>query len=253
MAYSPSAGGQQREIGERMYVISYQDFTEVVGGVARGFYEKAVRNFYRELKQSKELRQLENYSDRARALGVHYIKVAEAFKLSLKHKATVLKERALRSLLVSELGTQRQAKAQELVASEPSSREHANIRQQIRDMDLIMLQYADDFDLYHAKNRKDLSDYSPLDPEKDYFYRVKRNGNTLQQAVIPDIRVQPIVSLTYTQEIARRSAWKDLISKSGSLDVTGWQQGQLKEIEPGRFINLNRLPEEAMRPWYVQS
>jgi hypothetical protein len=40
MAFSPVAGAQQREIGERMYNIAKQDFDEQVGGAARAFYEK---------------------------------------------------------------------------------------------------------------------------------------------------------------------------------------------------------------------
>ena len=35
VAYAKVGGGQQREIGERLYVISYQDFTELAGGLAR--------------------------------------------------------------------------------------------------------------------------------------------------------------------------------------------------------------------------
>ena len=191
-----------------MYVISYQDFTEVVGGVARGFYERAVALFYKAWRKDVNLQGKANYTDRAKFLGSCYIKVAAGFKLTKKHIAMVLKQRRLRASLAAELGRQRQGKLLELNTATLTDKQRFDLEEQIRDMDLIILQYADDFDLYHANDRKgkEKSDYSPKDKDTDYFYLLKRSGNTLTwQAVIPNIDVERQKSLTYIQELAAQA------------------------------------------------
>ena len=114
-------------------------------------------------------------------------------------------------------------------------------------MDLIILQYADDFDLYHANDRKgkEKSDYSPKDKDTDYFYLLKRSGNTLTwQAVIPNIDVERQKSLTYIQELARSSEWLNMKGKSGSIDITLWKSRKAYELEPGCFVSLITLLED---------
>jgi len=171
VAYSPVAGGQQREIGERMYIISTQDFTEVVGGISRGFYEQAVSNYYEEIKDNPELLKEHNIKGRLKTLGKNYIEIADRFNLSEEQKRTVLRERKIRASLIAELGRQRGEKINQL-NKETVLEKRKELEQEIRDIDLILVQYADDFSLYKAKNRKQ-EDYTPQDKD-DYFYKLKR-------------------------------------------------------------------------------
>ncbi|MFA4992053.1 MAG: hypothetical protein WC569_05700 [Candidatus Omnitrophota bacterium] len=247
MAYAPAAGGQIREIGERMYVISYQDFTEVVGGVARGFYEKAVRDFNAKLERSEDLQRDDNWRERSFVLGKCYMDVAGQFSLSEEQISGVLRQRDIRAMLISDLGTQRFEKMKELERA--SGENKTNLEQQIRDMDLIMLQYADDFSLYRIKDRKGAkdrkADYGPKDPQNDYFYRVRKEGGKLYwQAVYPDINVEKIRGLTYTSDVATESGWRDAPDKNGVMDLAGWRSGQALEIEPGRRIIFKDLPQD---------
>ena len=98
MAYSTVAGAQQREIGERMYVIAQQDYDEVVGGFARSSYEEAVRVFYRENGN------VETESERYRMLGAGYICEAQGALVKGEERSKLLEIRKVRAMLAGELG-----------------------------------------------------------------------------------------------------------------------------------------------------
>src|SRR5678815_1405291 len=69
VAVSPTACAQEKEIAERMYIISDQDYTEVVGVLAREVYENSVRRFYVALERQPHLSSEGDSYGRLRLLG----------------------------------------------------------------------------------------------------------------------------------------------------------------------------------------
>jgi phosphomannomutase len=232
MGFSPVAGGQERDIGEREYVISYQDFTEITGGLARKFYEQAVSRYYKQLGRTKGLR----LKDRFRLLGSSYIEVGKGFRLEEEDKTRLLRERRMRLLLASDLGIQRGEKENPL---------RETITQEARDMDLVLLQYTADFFAYKPKDRipgklRLEDDYSPK-TEGDYFYLIERRANRLHwKKVVPQMELaKPEYRI-----LATKSRWIS-IEGEGNIGLSGWKSGIPLEIEPQREIVLKRLPEEG--------
>ncbi|RKY39001.1 MAG: hypothetical protein DRP72_00730, partial [Candidatus Omnitrophota bacterium] len=234
MGYSPVGGGQIREIGEREYMISYQDFTEIVGGVVRRFYEQAVDSYYKKLTGLKSL------EERFRILGKSYIEVAKELKLDRKVRDNLLEERRRRAALASELGIQRAEKESPLVKAQT---------QEAKDMDLVLIQYATTFSCYLPKKciRGKLTlddDYSPA-TEEDYFYLIELKGNKLYwRRVIPEIKLaKPGLRI-----LAEESEWK-LLEEEGvvELDKEKWRPYLPLSVESGREMVLKRLPPEGVK------
>ncbi len=222
VAFSPVAGAQQREIGERMYVIAKQDLDEVIGGLAREFYEDAVRQFYRKIMDSDFVPRQPMLTEEElhRLLGEEFIRAAGQFHLRTELRNRALAERRIRASLAAELGKQ-------LTAA--SSQEQKNA------MSLILAQYAHFFRLYHAANiGKD--NYAPSNPAKDYFYEIKRSGNALVwQAVVPDLKVGDRGGV----KVCLESQWLSVPGKFGEISLEGIEPGKPIEIEKGRWVVLS--------------
>ncbi|MFA5350183.1 MAG: type I phosphomannose isomerase catalytic subunit [Candidatus Omnitrophota bacterium] len=250
VSYSKVAGGQQREIGERLYVISSQDFTEVAGGLSRALYEEAVRRFYKELAENKALNNPDDYMLRLVAIGDKYIEVAEEFKvkgLAGSQKDDLRYQQQIRAMLAAELGIQRAQKQAALA----TAKDKEDIERQIQDIDLILVQFSDDFYLYRTNNRK-ANDYGPQNKDRDYMYAITvDNENIAWKAVTPSINIEKRRGIL----VPVATQWLPT-GKSGSISKALWQAGIPLEIEPGRSIILNQLPEnnqEAIVPAIVES
>ena len=245
MCYSPVAGGQQRSIGERLYIIAGQDFTETVGGVARRTYEKAVRNFYRQLKTDKVLQEVNNFLGRIRALGNHYIEAGKSYRLSKPQVQNLRKQRQVRAILTAELGRQRgvkYAQLQALEVTEATAAERASLDQQIRDMDLIQVHFTNSFHLYRFKKEADPT------KAKHVFYRAEA-GNYLYEIRVEGDRIywDQVEADFYVSEVggissALTTSWK----KTGVHDsvlLSTWESGRWLELETGRQVYITELPK----------
>ncbi|HEC91984.1 MAG TPA: pyruvate kinase, partial [Candidatus Atribacteria bacterium] len=243
VAFSHIAGGQQRSITEREYIIGFQDFTEVVGAIARSFYERAVADYYRELKNRLDLQLQGKEANRTLLLGKKYIKVAEGFILS-REKVDELREvRTIRTRLISKLGIQRAKKQNPL--------EGPAATQECRDMDLILVQYSENFNLYHPKNVEKVNkitkddDHSPA-TDDDYFYAIWiKEGKLYWQAVIPQITIGKIKGKTIFGAV--ESNWQILEEHAGCVDLKYWRSNQPLALEQGRSIILEYLPQEGIK------
>ncbi|TAN58983.1 methyltransferase domain-containing protein, partial [bacterium] len=234
VCYPPVGGGQQRSIEERHYTISFQDFTEVVGALAKETYRKAVADFYSELARSEELRRPDNYFGRMRALGIKYMDAAKAFQqLTDEQKGTLIGQRQIRAMLVAELGRQRGAKEAQLRESPADE----SLAQQIRDIDLILIQYADDFYLYRVSNRAK-NDYTPQ--EGSYMYKITaQEDKIVWQAVQAELTVGPVRGILKCQQ----SSWNIADGRQGLIDRVLWEAGKPLEVEPGKVMIIRQLPE----------
>ncbi|MBU0996409.1 MAG: hypothetical protein KJ737_28240, partial [Proteobacteria bacterium] len=252
MCYAPVAGGQQRSIGERLYIISNQDLTETIGGVARASYEQAVRNYYQKLSSDESLRKEGDYATRLKALGKCYMDVVKGFSLNETQVKDLLHQREVRAKLIAELGRQRAEKAAQLkdaLLSETKDQNRINsLEQQIRDMDLIFTNYAQSFFLYQIKKVKDESaqgTYSFYQAANDgYMYEITVKDNTLYwQAVEADLYVRDIAG-GGVESI--RSNWKEIEGKTGEVELADFKPGKLFEVEPGKAIILKELPPRGL-------
>ncbi|MFW6173453.1 MAG: glycerate kinase type-2 family protein, partial [Elusimicrobiota bacterium] len=242
--FAPVIGGQQREIGERMYVISTQDYTELVGSIARRFYEEAVSNFENEYDGEN------SKYDLLKILGKKFIERANSFSLEEKEKEFLLKERRKRAELISKLGMQRAVKAENLKkleeelkkleeeAKKRAEQEKKRAEQEIRDIDLIMVQYANDFDLYQAADVEE-NNYDPSS-ENDYFYSLTKKGDNIYwKKLIPDI----IIEVERGIKQATQSSWKE-VGIGGEINIADISRNVPYEIEEGRSIILPYQLEE---------
>ncbi|MGA2775905.1 MAG: hypothetical protein ABSE81_07620, partial [Candidatus Omnitrophota bacterium] len=248
MCYSPVAGGQQRSIGERLYIIANQAFTETVGGVARRTYEKAVRGYYRVLSKSKELQKEGNFLGRIRALGKQYIEAGKNYKLTKPQVKDLRKQREVMAYLASELGRQRSKKYSELqgvLARDPEAatrQETLEKMQEIRDMDLIQVHFSHSFHLYRFKKEKDSAKpqhFFYRAETGNYLYALEIRGDKLHwQAVEADFYVSETGGATK----AIATNWKKLENED-EVSIAGFKAGVGFAIEPGRKVYLSELPQ----------
>ncbi len=256
-------GGQQRQPNERNYCISQQDNTEVLGTTARRIYEKAVENYYEHINKLPEddlLKQEDNHYGRSLLLGNYYIDEAKAFKLNDLEIEQLKSERNFRSQMATTLGIQIVQMEEKLLnvqnTGEVSNSGKDALQPQLQDMCLILVQMADDFDLYNALDRRK-NDYSPKDPTNDYFYRLRMQGATLfYKKVSPQLTVENVKGIM----IATKAGWVELeAEKQLELDETNRTSVKDElcdairiEIEPGRFVFMekDRLPEDGQE-FYV--
>ncbi|HNQ51128.1 MAG TPA: hypothetical protein PKL03_06795 [Candidatus Omnitrophota bacterium] len=238
MAYSPVIGGQQRSIGERLYIISEQDFTELVGGAARYFYETAVSNYYDDLAENEGLHPEDMYRERMRLLGKHYIDVADTFVLNADQREQLLKQRQIRARLATELGRQRGQKQADLdvARARGDEQEIKSLEKQIMDMDLIQVHYANSFflnRLYKPEDAQEQKDFRFRAVQGNYMYRLKVSGDRIVwRAVQADVDARDVV------------VWKEL-EMSGMISRDQWAAEELLEIEPGRFLVIKTLPDDG--------
>ncbi|MCJ7507245.1 MAG: hypothetical protein MUO85_00770 [candidate division Zixibacteria bacterium] len=247
VCFSPVAGGQQRVIGDRFYVIPFQDFNELVGTIGREFYEQAVERYYNDLNKNPELLHA-GRKELFHLLGTNYMQIGEHARFNNNHKQILIQERQYRALLLSRLALQRAAIGTKL-AEVKSSKEREQLQREINDMDLIMVRYAEQFHFYKAKNIPDKErtnkedNYSPLDVEKDYFYKVSRKGKTMIWE-----KITPIIHLGNREDVsdpvAIISKWIS-ISQPHSISIKGWHEGDVLVLEKGRKIILEKLPSEG--------
>ena len=241
VAVAPVGGGQERSIEEREYIMGFQDYTEVVGVIARPFYEKSVALFYEELAGDGALQAEGQRFDRLRMLGKKYIEVAKGFQLSGEDRTKVIKERAVRARLMNRLGLQRAGK------ENPVNQEAST--QEIRDMDLTLVQYAENFNMYHPARTKQINknnegdDHGPAD-KHDYFYAIKVEGGVIKwRKVVPKIKVELIEGKTIIGAV--ESLWK-VIKGEGAIKVSWWRPVEPLKLEEGRSLVMEALPEEGV-------
>ncbi len=266
VCFSPVAGGQQRAIGERFYMIPFQDFNEQIGGMARRFYERAVDRFNGLMQSEKGLKGAD-LAERYRSLGRCYVEVAAEATLTETDKRELLEQREYRALLMSRLALQRSAKAVQY-QGETDAAAKKSLRREICDLDLILIRYADQFRFYRAKripNRErtdQTDDYSPKTTAKDYFYRVVLNGDQLswcrvtpsmQLGTREDVTNPVIVDGQWVHSGEQHSLTVDRQSRRNESDP------YLFELEPERHIALEALPRDSMPiivpaiPWENES
>jgi hypothetical protein len=254
VAFSNVGGGQQRQIEERAYVISTQDYNEIVGGIARGFYETAVAEFYSLMERTPKLFEEDNCMGRLICLGENYIEVADNVALKDREIESILQARRTRAILITELGKQREQKQRELDDERANPKtDEDNIKQlesEIRDMDLIMLQYATDFEFYHGRNtrpsRHEIPNYNPANPDEDCFYSLKiKDGKIHWQAIAPDLKLKKLGS---GRVIALETSWIKIKGREGVVDLSqpGKDEVYEVEIETKRSVAFRGIPEEGM-------
>jgi hypothetical protein len=239
-AFATVGGGQLRIIGERAYVIAGQDFTEVVGGVARSFYEAAVENF----RQSNPKG---DFMERLRELGREFINITSNLTLSEKQQVSLLEQREIRAQLMVELGIRRGIKEQELnvfkeqagiIPSENEAEEIAKREQEIRDIDGALVEWANSFYLSRYSKVETAPGskiyISTPKSDEDYFYKVWSDGEFLHwQKITPILTIEDKNGVN----VVTNSEWKVL--GGGVKELSSWEEGQLLEIEQGRWIAIN--------------
>ena len=238
VAYSPVAGGQQREIAERMYDINHQDYTEVVGVIARATYERAVRRFYKALESRPDLQGEGKHYQRLRFLGQLYMEEAQLFEITEEQRMFLDVQRKARAMMLGELSKQKAQLIQRL-SNEPGN---TQLAQEIRDIDLIFVQYAESFTFYHSKDQRNF-DYSPKTDQSDYFYKVLVKDGKLNWE-----RVQPYLEVDNERglKVAKKTEWLKHSTKiSGQSDMENFKPGEAIEIETGRTIILSQTPQEG--------
>ncbi len=246
VAAAPVVGDQHRSFGARMYIVATQDLTELIAMAAREPYEEANRLFFQELPNRPDLQGEGKEYDRLTRLGELVIEQAKKFSLSDDKQSSLLKERNVRSMIMAHLGQYYMAKSK-LLESDPTNEQ---IKQELRDISLVMLQYADEFKMYHVgeAGKADYGrvDYRPKDANKDYFYRIKRQGDRLiWEAVSPDVKVDRVDGVVR----ASRAEWNPLQGRQGQVAVPTVKAGEPIEVtlepETGSGIILRDMLEDG--------
>ena len=244
VAAAPVVGDQHRSFGERMYIVATQDLTETIAMTAREPYEEANKLLFQELPNRPDLQGQGKEYDRLTRLGELVVEQAKRFSLSDEKQSSLLKERNVRAMIMAHLGQYYMAKAK-LLESEPTNEQ---IKQELRDISLVMLQYADEFKMYHVGDavKADYGrvDYRPKDGNKDYFYRIKRKGGQLTwEAVSPDIKVERVNGIVQ----ASHAEWNPLQGRQGRVAIPMTKSGEPIEIalESGSGIILRDMLEDG--------
>jgi hypothetical protein len=252
-AYAKVGGAQIREIGERAYVIAGQDITEVIGGVARRFYEKAVEKF---LKENPDIpKTQEEKMARLRKLGEKFIEVAEKIGekginlLTGDEEKILLEHREIRARLMAKLGRRRGEKTQNLEAK----------NQEIKDIDGALVQWARQFNLCDIEEKKDkdkeIWHYYVEDKKQreNYFYKIwVEDGRLKWQKMVPEMTVERIKGVN----TVTKSKWVKIDGSriyEREIPSKVYHEGKIQEgrylykfkIEPERTIIMDKLPEEG--------
>ncbi|MFA5357225.1 MAG: 2-phospho-L-lactate transferase CofD family protein, partial [Candidatus Omnitrophota bacterium] len=244
--FAPVAGGQQRDIGARFYMIPFQDYNEVVGTAARSYYEKAVELFGRRLRAYPD--KLDNYSNELYSLlGSSYIDIANGSVLDDNARAYLLKERLSRARMLSDLAFKRAVKLNQLNNLGADPVQQSRLARELSDIDLIMARYAIQFYMYQPKNIQDkertnfTDDHSPLDASRDYFLKITRKGPDLEyEAVYPNIALGQRSDVTNPAPVS--AEWANLGSK-GKVSIDSLKDNTFKL--DSREVVLTSLPEEG--------
>jgi hypothetical protein len=187
VAYAGVVGDQFRTFEERMYSITRQGLNEIIAIVARKPYEDTNKLFMQELSHSPDLSGRGKEYLRLARMGEILVEQGEKFTLSDEQLSYLKSERNVRAQIMAYLGQYYMAKARRL-EQVPNNED---LKQELRDISLIMVQYAEDFNMIHLEGKPEdygRPVYKPLDADKDYFYQIKREGNELTwEAVNPKV------------------------------------------------------------------